>query len=157
MTKTSFPATLLCDFYKVNHREQYPDKTEYIYSTFTPRSNKYFPQADKVVVFGIQSFIKKYLISYFNEHFFNRDKNEVVAEYKRLLKFALGVENPDASHIEDLHELGYLPIKIKAGDTVECGSINTTSSKFKSLINLLTYFSVNGEPSSLRSIRLYGR
>lgn len=114
MTKTIFPATLLADFYKINHREQYPNNTQYIYSTFTPRSNKYFPRTDKVVVFGIQSFIKKYLINYFNEHFFKRDKEEVVAEYKRLIKYALGVENPDASHIEELHDLGYLPVKIKA-------------------------------------------
>lgn len=114
MSKTEFPASLLCDFYKVNHREQYPTNTQHIYSTFTPRSNKYFPRTDKVVVFGIQSFIKKYLIDYFNGHFFNRKKEDVVAEYKRLIKFALGVENPDASHIEELHDLGYLPIKIKA-------------------------------------------
>lgn len=111
---TNYPATLLCDFYKVNHREQYPENTEYIYSTFTPRSNKYFSQANEVVVFGIQAFVKKYLIEYFNENFFKRNKQDVIAEYKRLIKFALGVESPDASHIEELHDLGYLPIKVKA-------------------------------------------
>lgn len=114
MKKYTYPATLLCDFYKVSHKEQYPQGTEVIYSTWTPRSNKYFPQADKVVTFGIQGFIKKYLINYFNENFFNRPKEDVIAEYKRVLKFTLGVENPDSSHIEELHDLGYLPVKIKA-------------------------------------------
>jgi len=114
MTNTIFPATLLCDFYKVNHREQYPDNTQYIYSTFTPRSNKYFPITDEVVVFGIQSFVKKYLIEYFNKHFFSRDKGEVVAEYERLVRYALGVEKPYSKHIEELHDLGYLPIRLKA-------------------------------------------
>lgn len=109
-----FPATLLCDFYKVSHKEQYPNKTEIIYSTWIPRSNKYFPKAKKVVAFGIQSFIKKYLIKYFNKHFFNRPKELVVAEYVRVIKHTLGVENPDATHIADLHDLRYLPIKIKA-------------------------------------------
>lgn len=114
MTKTIYPASLLCDFYKVSHREQYPSNTESIYSTWIARSNKYFPKADKVVAFGIQGFVKKYLINYFNEHFFNRPKEEVVAEYVRYMKFTLGVENPDATHIADLHDLGYLPIRLKA-------------------------------------------
>jgi nicotinamide phosphoribosyltransferase len=114
MTKTIFPATLLCDFYKVSHREQYPESTQVVYSTWIPRSNKYFPRADKVVAFGIQGFIKKYLINYFNDNFFNRPKEDVVEEYVRYIKFTLGVDNPDASHIADLHDLGYLPIEVKA-------------------------------------------
>lgn len=108
------PVTLLADFYKLSHREQYPENTEYIYSNFTPRSNKYFPKADNVVVFGIQGFVKKYLINYFNENFFNRKKEDVVNEYVRIVKHSLGKETVDTSHIEDLHDLGYLPIKLKA-------------------------------------------
>lgn len=114
MTKTNYPATLLCDFYKVSHKDQYPEGTETIYSTWTPRSNKYFPHSDKAVVFGIQAFIKKYIINYFNEHFFSESLDVVVNEYKRVLKYTLGVENPDVSHIQELHELGYLPVKITA-------------------------------------------
>jgi len=108
------PPTVLCDFYKVSHREQYPVGTEFIYSTLTPRSNKYFPVANEVVVFGIQAFIKKYLIEYFNKNFFFRSKEAVVEEYKRVIKFTLGVENPDAKHIEELWELGHIPVEIKA-------------------------------------------
>ncbi len=114
MTKTIYPATLLCDFYKVSHKNQYPNGTEIIYSTFTPRSNKYFPKANEVVVFGIQAFVKKYLINYFNENFFNRPKQDVIEEYKRVLKYTLGEDSPDASHIAELHDLGYLPIRLKA-------------------------------------------
>lgn len=113
-TKTIYPASLLCDFYKVSHLEQYPEKTEYIYSTFTPRSNKHLPIANKVVVFGIQSFVKKYLIAYFNEHFFKRPKEEVVAEYVRFIKYTLNKQHVSASHIAALHDLGYLPIRLKA-------------------------------------------
>lgn len=110
----TYPATLLCDFYKVSHKDQYPVKTQKIYSTLTPRTNKYFPQAEGVVVFAIQTFVKKYLIVYFDENFFSRPKQEVVDEYVRYLKFTLGVQNPDSTHIEDLHDLGYLPIRLKA-------------------------------------------
>ena len=67
-----------------------------------------------VRTFGFQAFIKQYLIQYFNDNFFARPKDDVMAEYKRVLKHTLGVDDPDASHIAELHELGYLPIKIKA-------------------------------------------
>jgi nicotinamide phosphoribosyltransferase len=108
------PATLMCDFYKLSHRPQYPEGTEVIYSTWTPRSNKHFPNSDKVVAFGFQGFIKKYLIDFFNENFFSVSQAEVVEEYKRVVTSCLGDPNPDVDHIIELHELGYLPIKIMA-------------------------------------------
>lgn len=107
------PATLLCDFYKVSHREQYPENTEVIYATWTPRTSRK-EGINKVVAFGFQGFIKEYLIDYFNENFFNRPLEEVVEEYARVIKYALGKENPDTSHIEALHKLGYIPVKICA-------------------------------------------
>ena len=111
MAKT--PATLLCDFYKVSHREQYPKGTEYVYSTWTPRTSR-IKGIDKVVAFGFQGFIKEYLIDYFNENFFSRDKVDIIEEYKRVIKYCLFVSEPDTQHIEDLHDLGYLPIEITA-------------------------------------------
>lgn len=111
--KISLPPSVLCDFYKISHKDLYPKGTELIYSTLTPRSNKYLPVANGAVVFGIQAFIKKYLIDYFNDNFFSRPKQDVVDEYVRVIKFTLGVQNPDASHIAKLHDLKYLPIKIK--------------------------------------------
>lgn len=104
--------TLLCDFYKVSHHEQYPEGTEKVYSTWTARSNKYHSSIDKVVAFKFQAFIQEYLIDFFNDNFFNRPKNEVVAEYSRYIKYCLGVENPDTLHIELLHDVGFLPIVI---------------------------------------------
>lgn len=110
----NFNPTLLCDFYKISHREQYPEGTEYVYSTLTPRSNKYFPMADKVLVYGFQYFVKEYLIEYFNDMFFSRPKTEVIRDYRRILQFTLSPTVIETKHIEDLHDLGYLPIKIKA-------------------------------------------
>lgn len=114
MTKTIYPAMLLCDFYKLSHRVQYPKGTEKLYDVLAPRNNKYLPIADKAVVFNILGFTKKYLIEYFNTHFFGRDKEEVVIEYSRYIKHTLGDKNPETHHIKKLHDLGYLPIKLKA-------------------------------------------
>lgn len=101
------------DFYKADHRSQYPQGTEYVYSNFTPRSNKY-AQTDKVVVFGIQAYIMQRLISDFNAYFFHRQKSFAVETYKRRLDNALGKGAVSVEHIEALHDLGYLPIHIKA-------------------------------------------
>lgn len=105
----------LIDFYKADHRRQYPQGTTLVYSNFTPRSNKYaYKDSNEVVVFGIQYLIKEYLINQWNEGFFNRDKTEVVNEYKSLMDRALGPGAIPCEHIESLYELGYLPIEIKA-------------------------------------------
>lgn len=51
-------AILLTDGYKLDHRRQYPENTEYVYSNWTPRSCHYYPEATEgAVVFGIQYFI----------------------------------------------------------------------------------------------------
>lgn len=142
--KNLLPATLLCDFYKVSHKNLYPKGTEVIYSTFTPRSSKHGDNVDAVVVFGIQGFIKKYLINYFNTNFFNRPKEDVLAEYNRVIKFTLGIENPNYSHISELHDLGYLPIRLtalKEGTLspikVPILTIENTNKKFYWLTNYL--------------------
>ncbi|CAM6004810.1 unnamed protein product [Sphagnum balticum] len=106
-------ATLLCDFYKLAHREMYPAGTETVYSTWTPRASR-MNGVTEVVVAGNQRFVKRFLIDFFKENFFDRSKEEVVAEYARIVKFTLGVQKPDTSHLEALHDLGYLPLLIKA-------------------------------------------
>lgn len=104
---------LLCDFYKISHKNLYPEKTEVIYSTWTPRASR-IDGITKVVAFGFQGFIKEYLIDYFNENFFDRDIVDILEEYTRIIKNTLGVANPETEHIVDLHTLGYLPLRIKA-------------------------------------------
>ena len=110
--KQMLNAMLLADFYKISHRELYPQGMEVCYSTWTPRASR-MKDVNEVVVFGQQAFIKKYLINFFNQEFFNKPKEQIVADYKRVLKYTLGVE-ADTKHIEDLHDLGYLPLEIKA-------------------------------------------
>lgn len=104
---------ILCDFYKISHRAMYPEGTEYVYSTWTPRASR-IKGVNEVVWFGGQAFYKEYLVDMFNEHFFKRPKAEVINEYSRIIKYTLGDQNPETRHLEDLHDLGYLPLLIKA-------------------------------------------
>lgn len=108
-------AILLTDGYKLDHRRQYPKGTEYVYSNWTPRSNAYFPEAkDGAVVFGLQYFIKKYLIEKFNKDFFNLPEDVAVDSFKRRIDTFLGENEVGTEHVRALHKLGYLPIRIKS-------------------------------------------
>lgn len=111
---TTTPIYLATDFYKLSHREQYPEGTTVVYSTLTPRSNKYAPWSNEIVVFGLQYFIKEYLINRFNNEFFNVPLEEVVTTYENFVKHTLGKEEVHTEHLVQLHNLGYLPIKIEA-------------------------------------------
>jgi nicotinamide phosphoribosyltransferase len=80
-----------CDFYKTSHKDMYPAGTNLIYSNFTPRSNKHCAYgADKVLFFGLQGFVQQWLIDNFNEGFFNKPKEEVIAKYKRRMETSIG-------------------------------------------------------------------
>lgn len=106
---------LLTDGYKLGHHFQYPEGTQMVYSNWTPRSAKYLPEATEgAVVFGIQYLIKEYLIKQFNENFFNLPKREAVHEFYDRVNNFVGIDNVGIEHIEALHDLGYLPIEIKA-------------------------------------------
>ena len=113
----------LADFYKIGHVSQYPKNTEYIYSNFTPRKSR-IEGRKKVVLFGLQYFIKEYLINQFNNNFFNLDKNIVLNAYKKRIASSLGGE-VKIDHIEKLHDLGYLPLKIKSIKEGSTGKIGT--------------------------------
>lgn len=107
------------DFYKTDHRRQYPDGTTEVYANFTPRSSrlgKVLKETydNKVVFFGLQYFIQDFLINAWNNHFFSQDKAKVVSAYKRRMDYSLGKDAIDIQHIAALHDLGYLPLKIKA-------------------------------------------
>lgn len=105
---------LLKDGYKVGHRFQYPKDTTMVYSNLTPRKSRRDDGGTEVLFFGLQYFVKEYLVDRFNEDFFARPRADVVAEYKRRIDNYLGPGAVAVDHIGDLHDLGYLPLKIKA-------------------------------------------
>ncbi|MBC8032966.1 MAG: nicotinate phosphoribosyltransferase [Chitinophagaceae bacterium] len=134
---------LLKDGYKVGHKFQYPEGTTLVYSNLTPRKSRNEAIND-VVFFGLQYFIKEYLIRQFNENFFNRPKADVISEYARRMDNYLGKDSITYTHIEQLHDLGYLPLEIKAlpeGTMVPVKvplfTIKNTSDNFFWLTNML--------------------
>ncbi|MBE6853495.1 MAG: nicotinate phosphoribosyltransferase [Ruminococcus sp.] len=141
---------VLTDFYKTIHHLAYTPGLEYLVSYWTPRMSRY-EYTDKAVVFGMQAFIKEYLIEYFNENFFKKEKSKIVSEYKRLIGSTMTAQAADTEHIEKLHDLGYLPIKIKAvaeGTRVNIKTpvyeISNTVKGYGWLVNYLeTFISVN--------------
>jgi nicotinamide phosphoribosyltransferase len=104
---------LLIDFYKADHRRQYPQGTELVYSNFTPRKSR-VAGTNHMTFFGLQYAVKEYLIGRFNEDFFWRAKASVVNEYQQFMERTLGSFPGGSDHVADLHDLGYLPVKIKA-------------------------------------------
>jgi nicotinamide phosphoribosyltransferase len=104
---------LLCDFYKLSHRNQYPQGTEKVYSTWTPRASR-MQGVNEFVWFGLQAFLAGRILEEFQQAFFNRPLAEIVEEYRRVIRHTLGDQDPDTAHIEALHGLGYLPLRIRA-------------------------------------------
>ena len=141
---------LLTNMYNHCHKSQYPKGLTKLYKTWTPTSNKNFPESKFVVWFGLQGFIKTFLTDYFNEYFFNRPIEEIVKEYKLCIHNTFG-ENVTTDYIEALHKLGYLPIEIKALPEgtkvpygVPCCTITNTHPDFVWLVNyFVTLFSCN--------------
>ncbi len=127
---------LLTDGYKTGHHQQYPKGTELVYSNFTPRSNKYGPKGvDKVVSFG-QQMIMKQIHDAFDKEFFSRPKDEVCGEMKKELSLYLGTDY-DVSHFEALHDLGYLPIRVKG---IEEGTLVPIKVPVLTIVNTVPEF-----------------
>ena len=116
---TDVIAPLLLDCYKTDHKRFYPEGTEFVSSNLTARSAKYatVPEEyheNKVVFFGLSYFIQEYLVDYWNKNFFELDVDDVCQKYEDFLLSYLGPNSIGSSHIRALHNLGYLPIRIKA-------------------------------------------
>lgn len=110
---TKYNPLLLIDFYKATHAEQYPQGLTRMVSYYTPRMSR-LSDIDEVTLFGLQGFIKEYLVEGFNNNFFNRPEEEIMNEYERIMFYTLGRNACDVEKIRKLHKLGYLPIAIAA-------------------------------------------
>lgn len=148
-------AALITDGYKIFHPFAYRPGTTHVYSNGTARFNKHsnVPNNAAVVNFGIQMALQK-LNNLWNENFFKLPKEEVLAEYLRVTQGYLG-KKISVDHIAKLHDVGYLPIEVKAlpeGELVPYGvppyTINNTVSGLGWVTNLLeTPFSAEYWPA----------
>lgn len=103
---------LLIDGYKIDHRRQYDPNITLVFSNLTARKTR--RGVDKVGMFGLQYFIKKYLIEEWNANFFSKGKDEVSADFTNRINAYLGPNSIGSEHLKELHDLGYLPICIYA-------------------------------------------
>jgi nicotinamide phosphoribosyltransferase len=104
----------LTDFYKVDHRRQYPANTTMVYSNFTARASR-IPEQKYTVFAGLQYFLQKYLQDAYREwrtsHF---RVSYAQSEYKRLIDSGLGPNDITVDHIGELYKLGYIPLRFFA-------------------------------------------
>jgi nicotinamide phosphoribosyltransferase len=103
------PATSI-DAYKIGHIHQFVPGMELAFGNMTPRKSYRQIAPDGVVWFGLQYFLKEYLIKQWNENFFNKPKEEVVQKFTRTINNYLGPNDVGNQHIADLHDLGYIPL-----------------------------------------------
>lgn len=99
------------DFYKADHRSQYPEGTELVFSNLTPRKSR-VEGSEEIVFFGLQYYMQSYLIESWNRDFFWQEKDVVCRNYRVMMADA-GLDI-DVSHLEELHDMQYLPIEIWA-------------------------------------------
>ena len=100
----------MADAYKYSHHKLYYPGTTEVYSYLESRGGKF----NNTVFFGLQYFIKEYLINQFDSLFFQQPKDKVLKAYARRIDNYLGKDSITYKHISDLYDLGYLPLEIKA-------------------------------------------
>ena len=107
------PITLFySDGYKIGHRKMLAPGTDFLYGTWIPRSTKHAPKGvTKIVSFG-QQLVARWLHDEYQEHFFGLTKDEALT-FGQDMSMYLGMEF-DSTHFGELHDLGYLPIRIKS-------------------------------------------
>jgi nicotinamide phosphoribosyltransferase len=139
MTFTLNPL-LATDSYKQSHKDMYPEGFDYLESNYTNRGSRVEGVAH-VVHFGLQAWLKDFTESW--EKFFAAPKADVIAEYKEHVDTFV---SPGFSlkEAEDLHDLGYLPLRF---DAVPEGTlvplkvpsvlIKSTNRKFAWLVNFI--------------------
>lgn len=99
----------LIDFYKADHRSQYPPGTEVVFSNWTARKSR-IPGVDGVVLFGLQYFVMEYLCERWRRDFFSMPKWAVIDRYLALMRGS-GI-NVTGEHLEALHDVGHLPLEV---------------------------------------------
>lgn len=104
------------DAYKLDHRRQYAlaGNVTRVYSNYTNRKSR-IPGVDSVVHFGLQAYLRQLQESFVP--FFAARLSSVKSLYMQRLAQILGADVAEAigtSHIEDLWELDYLPLRFCA-------------------------------------------
>ncbi|BAV80824.1 nicotinate phosphoribosyltransferase [Vibrio phage RYC] len=117
MTVSFAPAQ--ADFYKWGHPFFLDENILGMYGNYTNRNGRLsnIPEHitdNKVAHVGLQYFIKDVLLGEWQETFFDVPKHIAVEEMCRIAKYCLQQPDYPVEIFEELHDLGYLPIRIKS-------------------------------------------
>ena len=100
------------DGYKIGHKFMMAPNTDYLYGTWIPRSTKHAPTGiTKILSYG-QQMAMRWLHDEWKENFFDAPLADAL-QFNKDMAMYLGLDY-DGDHFIELHELGYLPIKVKA-------------------------------------------
>ncbi|MDF3340111.1 nicotinate phosphoribosyltransferase [Mycolicibacterium septicum] len=99
------------DAYKLDHRRQYPDRTEVVYSNLTARGSR-VAGVDWTVFFGLQAYLVDLAARW--QAFFDADIDEVCRAYEERVTDILGPNDVGSEHIRQLHGYGRLPLRFRA-------------------------------------------
>lgn len=106
------------DFYKPSHISMYDKRSEIVQDNMTPRNVKHFihfaDEDQRIMMAGLQGFIKWFLIGMFNDNFFKLPKEDAIADYKQICELSIGPGMVETWGFEKLHDLGYLPLEIRS-------------------------------------------
>jgi nicotinamide phosphoribosyltransferase len=100
------------DGYKIGHKAMLAPGTKFLYGTWIPRSTKYAPKGITKILSAGQQLTWRWIHDEFQENFFNQPK-DIALKFSNDMSMYLGLPF-DGKHFEDLHDLGYLPIRAKA-------------------------------------------
>jgi nicotinic acid phosphoribosyltransferase len=125
---TSLNPLIDTDSYKLSHFLMYPEGLEYVESNFTPRKSR-VEGINHVVQFGLQAWLKERTKAW--DAFFAAPKEEVIREYMDNISSFVAPGFP-LSHVEALHDLGYLPLQFSALPEGTPGPIGVPSILIKS-------------------------
>lgn len=98
--------------YKVGHKKMLAKGTTKLYGTWIPRNIKYMPKGIDRVLSAGQQLVVRELHSTFQENFFDRPKEQAMRFIDDMTIYLN--QSYDGSHFEELYDLQYLPIRIKA-------------------------------------------
>lgn len=142
-------AATVADGYKVGHGPMYADGTTKVYANLTPRSDKIYRRTctkfyDGLLVFvGAQGAIQE-IVEMWQDSFFSQPKEKVIRRYATRMIGYFGSEVEAVNQMAELHDMGFLPLKIKAlpeGSKVPMGvpvlTVTNTLPKFYWLTNYL--------------------
>lgn len=102
----------LTDGYKIGHKAMLAPGTDYLYGTWIPRSLKHAPDGVNKILSAGQQLTWRWMHDQFEEGFFNQPV-EIAQKFGRDMSKYLNLPY-DSNHFEELHKLGYLPIRVKA-------------------------------------------